>query len=110
MTGVCHHAQLLVEIGSHKLFASAGLKPQSSQEASITGMTHQHPASHVLCSNLSHVLTPVKPSMTSGGYLQNIPSLAPPQNPISPPPLRRKQVGSSGHWGKLIPACGREPG
>jgi hypothetical protein len=30
MTGIidaCHHAQILVEIGSHKIFAQAGLKP-----------------------------------------------------------------------------------
>jgi hypothetical protein len=31
MTGVCHHAQLLlIEIGSYNLFAWAGLEPQSS--------------------------------------------------------------------------------
>jgi hypothetical protein len=29
MTGACHHAQPLPEMGSHELFAWAGLKPQS---------------------------------------------------------------------------------
>jgi hypothetical protein len=31
MTSSCHWAQPLVEMGSHKLFVSAGVKPRSSQ-------------------------------------------------------------------------------
>jgi hypothetical protein len=45
MTGTCHHAQLLFEIGSHKIFCPGW--PQTtvllisvSLEARITGMSH----------------------------------------------------------------------
>jgi hypothetical protein len=47
MTGTHHHTQQLVEMGSHELFAQAGLLLISaSQTASITGMHHWHLASN----------------------------------------------------------------
>jgi hypothetical protein len=48
MTGVCYCAQLLIEIGSHKLFCpglpgTEILPISASQVTSITSMSHQHP-------------------------------------------------------------------
>jgi hypothetical protein len=39
MTGVCHHAQQLVEKGVWLTFAWADLEPQSYQVVRITGMS-----------------------------------------------------------------------
>jgi hypothetical protein len=49
MTGVHHHTQRLVEVGSHKLFACAGLELvilpiSTSQVGRITGVSHWCPA------------------------------------------------------------------
>jgi hypothetical protein len=48
MTGVYHHTQLLVEMGSHELFAPDGLEPQAYQSQShkhlgLRAMSHLHP-------------------------------------------------------------------
>jgi hypothetical protein len=45
-TAACHYTQIFIEVGSHKLFAQAGLELWSkwsvSKLSKLTGMSHQH--------------------------------------------------------------------